>query len=135
MGPSGCPAHAERIRLILAERVRVAAALADVSEIRSIRAGGNFLFLEVGDPEALAKRLAAAAVRVRFRPNAAPGGVRITIGLPAENAALLAVFGIADEARHGRHAEIVRDTRETRIVLALDLDRPEPRRIDSGIAF
>ena len=135
LGPERMPAHAERIRLILAERVRVAAALADVSEIRSIRAGGNFLFLEVGDPEALAKRLAAAAVRVRFRPNAAPGGVRITIGLPAENAALLAVFGIADEARPGRRAEIVRDTRETRIVLALDLDRPEPRRIDSGIAF
>jgi len=135
LGPERMAVHAERIRLILAERVRVAAALAEVVEIRSIRAGGNFLFLEVADPEALAIRLAAAAVRVRFRPNAAPGGVRISIGLPAENAALLAVFGITDVKRPTRRAEIVRDTRETRIVLALDLDRPEPRSIDSGIAF
>ena len=135
LGPERMPAHAERIRLILAERARVAAALADVAEIRSIREGGNFLFLEVDDPESLAKRLAAAAVRVRFRPNAAPGGVRISIGLPSENAALLAVFGVAAEACPGRRAEIVRDTKETRIVLAIDLDRPEPRSIDSGIAF
>ena len=134
LGPERMPAHAERIRLILAERARVAKALADVPEIRSIRDGGNFLFLQVDAPDALATRLAAAAVRVRFRPNAAPGGVRISIGLPAENDALLAVFGIAS-ATTGRRAEIVRDTRETRIVVAVDLDRPEPRRIDSGIPF
>ena len=135
LGPERMPAHAERIRLILAERARVAAALADVTEIWSVREGGNFLFLEVADPLDLARRLAAAAVRIRFRPNAAAGGVRISIGLPAENAALLAVFGVTAEARPGRRAEIVRDTRETRIVLALDLDQPEPRRIDSGIPF
>ena len=135
LGPERMPVHAERVRLILAERARVAAALAGVPEIRSIREGGNFLFLEVDAPEALASRLAAAAVRVRFRPSAAPGGVRISIGLPAENAAMLAVFGIKSGERPTRRAEIVRDTRETRIVLALDLDRPEPRSIDSGIPF
>ena len=135
LGPERMPAHAERIRLILAERARVAKALAASSQIGSIREGGNFLFVEVEQPETLASRLAAAAVRVRFRPNAAPGGVRITIGLPAENEALLAVFGIATGARPSRRAEIVRDTKETRIVLAVDLDRPEPRRIDSGIPF
>ena len=134
LGPERMPAHAERVRLILAERGRVAAALEGVAEIRSIRIGGNFLFLEVDAPDALATRLAAAAVRVRFRPNAAPGGVRISIGLPAENDALLAVFGIAS-ATSSRRAEIVRDTKETRIVVAVDLDRAEPRRIDSGIPF
>jgi len=134
LGPERMPAHAERIRLILAERTRIAAALADVAEIRSIREGGNFLFLEVDAPEALAKRLATAAVRVRFRPNAAPGGVRVTIGLPTENDALLAVFGVPS-ALASRRAEIVRDTKETRIVVAVDLDRAEPRKIDSGIPF
>ncbi len=135
LGSERMPAHAERIRLILAERGRVAAALAASTEISAIREGGNFLFVEVDDPETLARRLAAAAVRVRFRPNAAPGGVRITIGTPAENEALLAVFGLATGGRPGRRAEIVRDTKETRIVLAIDLDRPEPRRIESGIPF
>jgi histidinol-phosphate aminotransferase/imidazoleglycerol-phosphate dehydratase/histidinol-phosphatase len=45
------------------------------------------------------------------------------------------VFGISDAALVGRRATIVRDTKETRIGLSIDLDRPEPRRIDSGIAF
>jgi histidinol-phosphate aminotransferase/imidazoleglycerol-phosphate dehydratase/histidinol-phosphatase len=134
LGPERMPAHASRISLILAERSRVAAALAAIDEIRSVRAGGNFLFLDVADPGALAARLAAAAVRVRFRPKAAPGGVRVSIGLPAENDALLAVFGLAP-ASSGRRADIVRDTKETRIVVAVDLDRPDQRRIDSGIPF
>jgi len=64
-----------------------------------------------------------------------PGGVRVTVGTAAENAALLAVFGLAAAAPRSRRAEIVRDTRETRIALSIDLDRAEPRRIDSGIAF
>ena len=135
LGPERMPAHGERIRLILAERARVAAALAACPEISSIREGGNFLFLEVERPDALAFRLAAAGVRLRFRPNTAPGGVRITIGLPLENEILLEVFGVASKTRPSRRAEIVRDTKETRIVLAIDLDRPDQRLIDSGIPF
>lgn len=135
LGPERMPAHAERIRLILGERARVGQALAASAEIKSIREGGNFLFVEVESPEILAGRLAAAGVRVRFRPNAAPGGVRLTIGLPWENDMLLAVFGIASAIKPGRRADIVRDTKETRIVLSVDLDRPGDRQIDSGIAF
>lgn len=134
LGPERMPIHRERVARLLADRATIASQLRDVPEIRSVREGGNFLFLEVGDPAALALRLAAAAVRVRFRPNAAPGGVRVTIGTEAENAALLAVFGIG-AAVPSRRAEIVRDTRETRIAVAIDLDRSEPRRIDSGIPF
>jgi histidinol-phosphate aminotransferase/imidazoleglycerol-phosphate dehydratase/histidinol-phosphatase len=135
LGPERMPLHAERVANLLADRDRLAARLADVAEIETVRVGGNFLFLEVADPDDLARRLAAAAVRVRFRPNAAPGGVRITVGTEAENRALLAVFGINDAAPVGRRATIVRDTKETRIALSIDLDRPEPRRINSGIPF
>jgi len=134
LGPERMPIHRQRIATLLQERERVACQLGNIDEIRSVRAGGNFLFLEVADPARLAQRLAAAAVRVRFRPNAAPGGVRVTIGTPDENAALLAVFGIASVAP-GRRADVVRDTKETRIALSLDLDRTEPRHIDSGIPF
>ncbi len=135
LGPERMPIHADRVKRLLADRVALAASLAEVSEIERIRVGGNFLFLEVADPADLARRLAAAAVRVRFRPNAAPGGVRITVGTEAENRALLAVFGIAPATAPSRRAEIIRDTRETRIALAIDLDRPDPRLIDSGISF
>ena len=134
LGPERMPIHRQRIAMLLEERQRLADALRDVGEIWSVRQGGNFLFLEVADPAGLAKRLAAAAVRVRFRPGAAPGGVRVTVGTPAENATLLAVFGIASAAP-GRRYDVVRDTKETRIARRLELDRAEPRHIDSGIAF
>ncbi len=134
LGPERMPIHRERVARLLADRAMLADQLRDVPEIARVRAGGNFLFLEVADPADLARRLAAAAVRIRFRPNAAPGGVRVTVGTEAENAALLAVFGIAAPAP-ARRAEIVRDTKETRIAVAIDLDHAEPRRIDSGIPF
>jgi histidinol-phosphate aminotransferase len=129
------PLHAERIARLVADREALAGRLRTVPEIRSIRTGGNFLFLEVADPAALAQRLASAGIRLRFRPNAAPGGVRVTVGTEAENAAMLAVFGLTETARPSRRAELVRDTKETRIAVAIDLDRPEPRHIATGIGF
>jgi histidinol-phosphate aminotransferase len=129
------PLHAERVARLKTDRERLAERLRAVAEIQSVRTGGNFLFLEVADPAALAQRLAAAGIRLRFRPNAAPGGVRVTVGTEAENAAMLAVFGLGESARPGRRAELVRDTKETRIAVAIDLDRPEPRRISTGIGF
>ena len=135
LGPERMPLHGARIERILTDRDTLAKQLASVTEITRVRTGGNFLFLEVADPAGLARRLAAAAVRVRFRSNAAPGGVRVTVGTEAENAALLAIFGLTAQAPATRRADIVRDTKETRIALSVDLDRPQPRRIDSGIAF
>ena len=129
------PLHVERITRLKADRDALASRLRAVPEIQSIRTGGNFLFLEVADPAALAQRLAAAGIRLRFRPNAAPGGVRVTVGTEAENAAMLAVFGLTETTRPGRRAELVRDTKETRIAVAVDLDRPEPRSIHTGIGF
>jgi histidinol-phosphate aminotransferase len=129
------PLHAERIARLVADRDLLAGRLRTVAQISSIRTGGNFLFLEVDDPAALAQRLAAAGIRLRFRSNAAPGGVRVTVGTEAENAAMLAVFGLSGPVRPSRRAEIVRDTKETRIAIAVDLDRSEPRRISTGIGF
>ena len=134
LGPERMPIHRQRIATLIEGRRRIAAQLRGVNEIDTVREGGNFLFLDVADPADLAQRLAAAAVRVRFRPNAAPGGVRVTIGTAEENAALLAVFGIAAPTSN-RRADVIRDTRETRIALSIDLDRPEPRSIASGIPF
>ena len=135
LGPERMPLHADRIARLLADRSRLANALRAAPEVRGVREGGNFLFLDVDDPADLARRMAAAAVRVRFRPKAAPGGVRVTVGTDAENRALLAVFGVGEPGRPARRADLVRDTKETRIALSIDLDRAEPRRIDTGIPF
>ncbi len=136
LAPSRRGIHEERIARIIAERERLAPLLAGSPIIRSVRSGGgNFLFLEVDEPQALAQKMRGLGIRVRFRPNAAPGGVRLTIGTEAENAAALAAFGVPAVAAPARRAELVRDTRETKIAVAVDLDRASPRRIETGVPF
>ncbi len=136
LAPSRRPIHAQRIGRIKANRERIAALLQASPLVTSVRSGGgNFLFLEVNEPEALAAKLRALGIRVRFRPNAAPGGIRLSIGTEAENEAALAAFGIASADRPARRATTVRDTKETKIAVAIDLDVDGPRTIDTGIPF
>ncbi len=136
LAPSRRGIHEDRIARTIAERERLAPLLASSPIVRSARSGGgNFLFLEVEEPHALAQKLHALGIRVRFRPNAAPGGIRITVGTEAENAAVLAAFGVPAAAAPVRRAELVRDTKETKIAVAVDLDRAAPRRIETGVPF
>ena len=136
LAPSRRAIHAERIARIRADRDRIAGLLAQSPLVRSVRSGGgNFLFLQVDDPDAMACTLRAAGIRVRFRPNAAAGGVRVTVGTPAENDALLRAFGVDVETAAGRRAEVVRDTRETAIAVSVDLDAASPRNIATGVPF
>src|SRR5206468_7378341 len=53
----------------------------------------------------------------------------------AENAAAFAALGVPGESKPVRSAETVRDTKETQIVAAVDLDRAAPRKIATGIPF
>lgn len=136
LSPERMPVHAARVARLIDDRDALAERLRALAEVEALYAGGNFLFLVVADPADLARRLAAAGVRVRFRPKAAPGGVRISIGTEAENRAVLSVFGIADTPTPGRRAALTRDTAETRIAVEVDLDTSSPRRvIDTGIGF
>ena len=136
LAPARRAVHQDRIECIKAERARVAEGLAGSPLVDKVRSGGgNFVFLEAKDAPALARRLDQLGIRVRFRENAAPGGVRLTIGTPEENDAALEAFGVGVENIHRRRAAIARDTRETRIAAMVDLDRPMPRRIATGIPF
>ena len=136
LSPSRRPLHEERINKIKADRDAIAERLAVSPMVKSVRnGGGNFLFLEVDEPEALATKLHGLGIRIRFRPNAAPGGLRLTIGNDAENEVALAALGVPASGPAARRAEVVRDTKETKIAVAVDLDRTSPRRIDTGIAF
>jgi histidinol-phosphate aminotransferase/imidazoleglycerol-phosphate dehydratase/histidinol-phosphatase len=136
LGPSRRAIHEERITRIKAERERVAPLLASSPHVKSVRSGGgNFLFLEVDEPETLAAGLRSLGIRVRFRPNAAPGGLRLTIGTEAENEAALAAFRVPAGVKPSRRAELVRDTKETSIAVSVDLDRVSPRKVNTGISF
>jgi histidinol-phosphate aminotransferase/imidazoleglycerol-phosphate dehydratase/histidinol-phosphatase len=136
LAPSRRAVHAQRIDRIKQDRERLAGLLAASLIVKNVRSGGgNFLFLEVEDAEGLARKLHALGIRIRFRPNAAPGGVRLTIGTDAENAAALAAFGVQVDDKPARRAEVTRDTKETKIAVAIDLDRTSPRSIGTGVAF
>lgn len=140
LAPSRRAVHQERIARIKADRERLAERLRASPIVKTVRnGGGNFLFLEVEDPQRLAERLRVLGIRLRFRPNAAPGGVRLTIGTEAENEAALAALQCPSPSGPGlstrRRAELTRDTRETRIAVAIDLDTPAPRKIDTGIPY
>ena len=136
LAPSHRTIHEERIGRIKAERQRLALLLANSPSVKSVRSGGgNFLFLEVNDPQSLAEKLRSLGIRVRFRPKAAPGGLRLTIGTEAENDAALAALGVRTAPRLARRAEIVRDTKETSIAVSLDLDQSAPRKVRTGIPF
>lgn len=137
LAPSRRSIHEERIKRIKTERERLAPLLASSPVVKSVRSGGgNFLFLEVDEPERLAAKLRSLGIRVRFRPNAAPGGLRLTIGTEVENDAALAAFSAARSGiKSSRRAELVRDTKETSISVSLDLDRPWPRQVQTGIPF
>jgi histidinol-phosphate aminotransferase/imidazoleglycerol-phosphate dehydratase/histidinol-phosphatase len=136
LSPSRRAIHAERIAKLKAERDRLAGLLARSPIVKNVRSGGgNFLFFEVDDAPALAKKLNSLGIRIRFRPNAAPNGVRLSIGTEAENAAALAALQAPVEEKPGRRGEVVRDTKETKIAVSIDLDQVSPRQIDTGIPF
>lgn len=136
LAPARQAIHQDRIARIKAERDRLAGLLVASPIVKSVRnGGGNFLFLQVEDAEALASKLRALGIRVRFRPNAAPGAVRLTIGTEAENDVALSAFGVRNQSRPVRRAELARDTKETKIAVAVNLDRSLPRRVMTGIPF
>jgi histidinol-phosphate aminotransferase len=90
--------QAEHRRILLAERQRLADALARHTEVRRVwPSETNFVLVEVADAPAFTARARAGGILLRdfsWDPDL-PGCVRITIGTPAENDRLLSVLGVA----------------------------------------
>lgn len=89
------PLHlGERIALCRSERARMDAGLRGMG-LDPLPSEGNFLFVEVGDLRAAAINAALTSQGVIVRPTrafGAPGGLRITVGLPSETDRLLAAM-------------------------------------------
>jgi histidinol-phosphate aminotransferase len=87
-----------RVASLVDERGRVAAALAGLAGLRVFPSGANFVLVRVdGDAHELWERLLARGVLVRdfSRWPGVEGCLRLTIGTPAENDALLAALADA----------------------------------------
>lgn len=123
---------------IVGQRFRLEKELAKCPEVKGIYSSdANFLLVRFENPDDVYERLLAGGVIVRNRSKVSgcEGCLRITVGTPAENDRLLRLLaspvtepvevalrcqGI--EKLGERHVRIVRDTKETKITLELDLD-------------
>lgn len=136
---------------IVGQRFRLEKELRKCPEVKGIYSSdANFLLVRFDNPDEVYGRLLAGGVIVRNRSKVSgcEGCLRITVGTPAENDRLLRLLaspvtepvevalrcqGI--EKLGERHVRIVRDTKETRITLELDLDSMGSGRISTGLPF
>lgn len=136
---------------IVGQRFRLEKELAKCPEVKGIYSSdANFLLVRFENPDEVYGRLLAGGVIVRNRSKVpgCEGCLRITVGTPAENDRLLRLLaspvtepvevalrcqGI--EKLGERHVRIVRDTKETKITLELDLDSMGSGRISTGLPF
>lgn len=97
----------QRIALLIAERTRVVRALGALADVRDLwPSSANFVLARFDNGAAALERALAAGIVLRD-VSAQPGlddCLRITIGAPAENDALLAVLGACDLATAERTA-------------------------------
>ncbi|WP_246167260.1 histidinol-phosphate transaminase [Sphingomonas piscis] len=136
LAPSKRMLQQQRVAETVAAREQVAQQLGMSPLVKKVRnGGGNFVLIEVDDAPALARKLQQLGVRVRFRPNVSPHAIRLTIGSPEENVAALSALGVNLEQSATRRAEVIRETNETKIAVAVDLDRTSPRTIETGLPF
>lgn len=121
---------------IMGQRFRLEKELAKCPEVKGIYSSdANFLLVRFENPDEVYERLLAGGVIVRNRSKVpgCEGCLRITVGTPVENDRLLRLLSssVAEpvkattpgmEILGERHIRIVRNTKETKIALELDLD-------------
>jgi imidazoleglycerol-phosphate dehydratase/histidinol-phosphatase len=131
LDPSRMIETAERIGGVKRERARVVEAL---SRLMPLEAGvGPVIIARPSDPAAVIENLR----RFGLTADAAGERVRLPVSLkPEVNDRLLVALGAADaKVRRTRVGQAVRDTKETRIVCAVDLDSAGPVTIQTGVGF
>ena len=120
----------ERIAAVRRERDRLAQAL---GRLMPVEPGvGPVIMVRPPDP----KRVTQALARFGIASDGAGDRLRLPVSASAAvNDRLLAALDLAQPSRPHRIGQAVRDTKETRIVCAVDLDAPGPVAISTGVGF
>jgi imidazoleglycerol-phosphate dehydratase/histidinol-phosphatase len=135
LDPSRMVESAERIAAVGRERQRLAKAL---GREMTVEAGaGPVLMVRPADPAAVAAALTRFGVAFERAGERAEERLRLPVSSRAEiNDRLLAALGLgAAGVRPHRTGQSVRDTKETRIVCAVDLDSAGPVSLHTGVGF
>lgn len=130
LDPSRMMETRQRIALVRSERDRLTKALTRAMPIEP--GFGPVIMARPSDPTAVLADL------VRYGVTADLSGDRLRLPVssrPEINDRLFAALDLAPPARPHRTGQSVRDTKETRIVCAVDLDAPGPVAIATGVGF
>lgn len=130
LDPSRIMETQARIETVKTERTRLVKALS-----REMRIDAGVGPVIVGRPAEIDGVVAALG---RYGVAAVRDGDRLRLPVSAkveENDRLLAALGLAAAGRPHRTGQAVRDTKETRIVCAVDLDATGPISISTGVGF
>jgi imidazoleglycerol-phosphate dehydratase/histidinol-phosphatase len=131
IAPSRAPATEARIVEIARERSRMVRALNAVADVSAQETAGPWLLVAVDNSRNLRSRLERFGIEAKWFSDAR---LSIPVADVEWNNRALAVFGVESNAPH-RCAEIVRDTKETRIAVRVDLDASAGARVSTGIGF
>lgn len=131
LDPSRMIETAERIASVRRERERVARELGRQMIVET--GVGPIIMVRSEDPAAALAALKAYGVEA----DRSGDRLRLPVALKPEiNDRLLAAFGLTPAKRRpSRTGQAVRDTKETRIVCAVDLDAAGPVTIETGVGF
>ncbi|ESQ75614.1 imidazoleglycerol-phosphate dehydratase HisB [Asticcacaulis sp. AC402] len=132
LSPSRALSVQARIDLIRSEQARLRGCLKDSSLLESFDLNdGPFLLLR---PKNLIATQTALK-RLGLSPQVTPTGLLMALGDIATNNRILKALDVADETKPPRVGEVMRDTKETRISVLVNLDQPKPVKIETGIGF
>jgi imidazoleglycerol phosphate dehydratase HisB len=121
-----------RLEAFKRERSRVATALRESALVAKVDSGdGPFVFVRFKRRDDAARQMRAFGVRGAWRGET----FRLDVGSIAANDAAFAALDAPRGAAPRRVAEVVRETNETRIAAAVDLDRESEIAIDTGVGF
>ena len=131
LDPSRMIETAERIASVRRERERIARELGRQMPVEP--GVGPIVMARPEDPAAALAALATYGVAADLSGER----LRLPVSIkPEVNDRLLAAFGLTPAKRRpARVGQAVRDTKETRIVCAVDLDAPGPIKIETGVGF
>jgi imidazoleglycerol phosphate dehydratase HisB/histidinol-phosphate/aromatic aminotransferase/cobyric acid decarboxylase-like protein len=127
------PVKRANIERIIIERERIRSQLSESAFVERIfPSEGNFLFVETRNTRELKSVLARAGVRLAFLEERF---LRLPIGAPQENDLILDAFGLRTSNRKVRRGQTLRETKETRIAVSVDLDNETPIDVKTGNGF